>query len=36
MDNRFYNSEKLDIDRLATDLENIYRLQGYQVQQIGN
>ncbi len=36
MDNRFYNSEKLDIDRLATDLENIYRLQGYQVQQLGN
>ena len=35
MDSRFYTSEKLDIERLATDLENIYRLQGYQVQQLG-
>ena len=36
MDSRFYTTEKLDIDRLATDLENIYGLQGYQVQQLGN
>ena len=36
MDARFYNSEKLDIERLATDLENAYRVQGYQVQQLGN
>ena len=36
MDSRFYTSEKLDIERLATDLENIYRLQGYQVQHLGN
>jgi hypothetical protein len=36
MDSRFYTSEKLDIERLATDLENIYRLQGYQVQQLGS
>ncbi len=36
MDTRFYTSEKIDIERLASDLENIYRLQGYQVQQIGN
>jgi hypothetical protein len=36
MDSRFYTSEKLDIERLATDLENIYRLQGYQVQQLGH
>ncbi len=36
MDSRFYTTEKLDIERLATDLENIYRLQGYQVQQLGN
>jgi hypothetical protein len=36
MDARFYNSEKLDVERLATDLENVYRLQGYQVQQLGN
>src|SRR5712692_365479 len=35
MDARFYTSEKLDIERLANDLENIYRLQGYQVQQLG-
>ncbi len=36
MDSRFYTTEKLDIDRLATDLENIYGLQGYKVQQLGN
>ncbi len=36
MESRFYASEKLDIERLANDLENIYRLQGYQVQQLGN
>ncbi len=36
MESRFYASEKLDIERLANDLEDIYRLQGYQVQQLGN
>ncbi|HET8853415.1 MAG TPA: hypothetical protein VFN02_12895 [Ktedonobacteraceae bacterium] len=36
METRFYASEKLDIERLANDLENIYGLQGYQVQQLGN
>ena len=36
METRFYTSEKLDIERLANDLEDIYRLQGYQVQQLGN
>ena len=36
MDSRFYTSEKIDIERLANDVENIYRLQGYKVQQIGN
>ena len=36
MDARFYNSEEIDIERLATDLENYYRMQGYEVQQIGN
>ena len=36
MDSRFYTSEKIDIERLANDVENIYRLQGFQVQQIGN
>ncbi len=35
MDARFYNSEEIDIERLANDLENIYRVQGYQVQQVG-
>ncbi|HLH63490.1 MAG TPA: FHA domain-containing protein [Ktedonobacteraceae bacterium] len=35
MDARFYNSEEIDIERLANDLENMYRIQGYQVQQIG-
>jgi hypothetical protein len=34
MDARFYNSEKLDVERLAKDLENVYRGQGYQVQQL--
>ena len=36
MDARFYNSEEIDIQRLANDLETMYRAQGYQVQQIGN
>ena len=36
MDARFYNSEEIDIGRLASDLENMYRMQGYEVQQIGN
>jgi hypothetical protein len=36
MDARFYNSEAIDIERLANDLENMYRIQGYEVQQIGN
>ncbi len=34
MDARFYNSEEINIEQLANDLENIYRAQGYQVQQI--
>src|SRR5207302_10141459 len=36
MDARFYRSDKLSIERLASDLENFFRSQGYQVQQIGN
>jgi pSer/pThr/pTyr-binding forkhead associated (FHA) protein len=36
MDARFYNSQEIDIQRLANDLENMYRAQGYHVQQIGN
>ncbi|HEU5229393.1 MAG TPA: FHA domain-containing protein [Ktedonobacteraceae bacterium] len=35
MDARFYNSEEIDIGRLATDLVNLYLAQGYQAQQIG-
>jgi len=34
MDARFYNSEEIDIGRLASDLENMYRMQGYEVQQM--
>ena len=36
MDARFYNSNSLNIEQLATDLEHFYRGQGYQVQQIAN
>ncbi|HYB02644.1 MAG TPA: FHA domain-containing protein [Ktedonobacteraceae bacterium] len=36
MDARFYNSEEIDLERLANDLENMFRMQGYEVQQIGN
>lgn len=36
MDARFYNSEEIDIERLANDLVNVYMAQGYQTQQIGN
>ena len=36
MDSRFYNSEKIDIERLTNDLEKIYRLQGYKIQQVAN
>lgn len=36
MDARFYNSNDLNIERLATDLEHFFRGQGYQAQQIGN
>lgn len=36
MDARFYNADDLDIEQLAMNLENIYRAQGYQTQQIGN
>jgi hypothetical protein len=36
MDARFYTSDTLNIERLASDLEQFYRGQGYQVQQIGN
>jgi hypothetical protein len=36
MEARFYNSSAIDIERLAVDLENFLRTQGYQVQHIGN
>jgi hypothetical protein len=36
MDARFYRTNNLDIDQLATDLQNLYRSQGYQAQQISN
>ena len=35
MDTRFYKSSTIDIARLAADLENVYRAQGYQAQQLG-
>src|SRR5712664_1637847 len=36
MDARFYNSEEIDMQRLASDLVNAYIAQGFQAQQIGN
>src|SRR5256714_1356052 len=36
MDARFYNSDEIDIEQLANNLENIYRAQSYQVQQVGS
>lgn len=36
MDARFYNSEDIDIERLANDVENVYRAQNYQAQQFGS
>jgi hypothetical protein len=36
MDARFYNSEEIDIERLANDLVGAYQVQGYQAQQVGN
>src|SRR5258707_9565454 len=36
MDARFYNSEEIDIEKVATDLENMFRAQSYQTQQLGN
>jgi hypothetical protein len=35
MDARFYQSEEIDIERLAMDLENMYRMQGYEAQHAG-
>jgi hypothetical protein len=36
MDARFYNSEEIDIEKVATDLENMFRAQSYETQQLGN
>jgi hypothetical protein len=36
MDARFYKSDSLNIEHLASDLEQFYRGQGYMVQHIGN
>jgi hypothetical protein len=36
MEARFYKSDALNIERLASDLEQFYRGQGYMVQHIGN
>ncbi|HLI06177.1 MAG TPA: hypothetical protein VKV40_06400 [Ktedonobacteraceae bacterium] len=36
MDARFYRSNNLNINQLATDLQNLYRSQGYQAQEISN
>ncbi len=36
MDAKFYNSEEIDIEKVATDLENMFRAQGYETQQLGN
>ncbi len=36
MDTRFYNTKSVDVEKLANDVENLYRQQGYQVQQAGN
>ena len=36
MDTRFYASEGLDLELLTSDLEKVFRAQGYQVQQIGD
>lgn len=35
MDARFYNSDAIDLEQLANNLENIYRAQGFQAQHIG-
>src|SRR2546430_9124698 len=35
MDARFYNSGEIDLEKLATDLENMFRMQGYEVQHLG-
>ncbi len=36
MDARFYNSEDIDIERLASDLVSAYQSQGYKAQYIGS
>lgn len=35
MDARFYNSDAVDLEQLANNLENVYRAQGFQAQHLG-
>lgn len=36
MDTRFYQAQGLDVERIALDLEKLFVMQGYQVQQFGD
>ena len=36
MEGRFYQTQRVDLDRLAVDLEHMFIMQGYQVQHFGN
>jgi hypothetical protein len=36
MDARFYNSEEIDLEKVARDLEQLFRTQGYETQQLGS
>lgn len=36
MDARFYNSEEIDLEKVAKDLEQLFRTQGYETQQVGS
>lgn len=36
MENRFYQTQRVDLGRLAVDLERMFVMQGYQVQHFGN
>lgn len=35
MDARFYNSEEIDLEKVARDLEQLFRTQGHETQQLG-
>jgi len=36
MDSRYYQTQRVDLSRLAVDLERMFVMQGYQVQHFGN